>query len=64
MSFPMMASYAALFGLWSMTQFVLVSAWHVVSLYNYPSDRFAVGFAPSDCAASAPEPSALIKDAP
>lgn len=49
MSFPMMASYAALFGLWSMTQFVLVSAWRVASLCNELSDRFLFSFAPSDC---------------
>lgn len=42
MSFPMMASYAALFGLWSMTQFVLVSAWRVASLCNEHSDWFFV----------------------
>lgn len=44
----MMASYAALLGLWSMTQFVLVSDLRVASWCNELSDSFAVCFAPSD----------------
>lgn len=52
MSFPMMASYAALFGLWSLTQFVLVSAWSVALLYN---GQFSVCFVHPD-RSKCPEP--------
>lgn len=67
MSFPMMASYCALFGLWSITQFVLVSARRVASLCNELSDRFAIFcFALSVIPASVHErrTSQLMRDTP